>query len=111
MQCRSLFLLIAALFFLGSRVAAQSTADQNLKTVPQQIKSNAENKASTKATAIGNSASDKVDSGMSKAYKGFVGMFKKKKKNKDSVVVVPPSAPPAVVSAPPVTADTTKKKN
>src|SRR5580698_4611938 len=73
-QCRSLYLLIAALFFLGSRGAAQSTADQNFKTIPQQVKTNAEVKATNKA------------------YKGFVGMFKKKKK-KDSAGVMPPPPP------------------
>jgi hypothetical protein len=91
-QCRSLYLLIAALFFLGSRGAAQSTADQNFKTIPQQVKTNAEVKATNKANAVGNSAADKVDTGLNKAYKGFVGMFKKKKK-KDSAGVMPPPPP------------------
>ena len=108
-QSRSLYLLIAALFFIGSRGAAQSTAaDQSFKTIPQQVKTNAETKATNKANTVANNATDKVDTGLNKAYKGFVGMFKKKKK-KDSVGAAPPPAPPSLVPVPP-NADTTGSK-
>src|SRR5579871_5793549 len=81
-QRRSLCLLLAALFFLGSRCAAQSNgADQNFKTIPQQVKTNAEVKATNRANTIANDATDKIDSGMSKAYRGFMKMFTKKKKS------------------------------
>jgi hypothetical protein len=81
-QCRSLCLLLAALFFAGSRGAAQSTtaADQGFKTIPQQVKANAETKATNKATQVGNNAADKLDSGVNKAYRGLLNKFKKKPK-------------------------------
>jgi hypothetical protein len=44
-QCRSLCLLLAAVVFLGSRGAQPTAAGQGFKTIPQQIKSNAEVKA------------------------------------------------------------------
>jgi hypothetical protein len=101
-QCRSLCLLIAALFFAGSRGAAQSTtaADQGFKTIPQQVKANAETKATNKANQVGNSAADKVDSGVNKAYRGFLNKFKKKPKPgtapKDSTSVHPTDSLPGV---------------
>jgi hypothetical protein len=100
-QCRSFYLLIVALLFIGSRGAAQATAaDQNFKTIPQQVKTNAEVKATNKTNSVANSATDKVDSGLNKAYKGFTGMFKKKKK-KDSVGATPPPPPPPGGTPPP----------
>ena len=89
-QCRSLCLLLAALFFLGSRGAAQSTAaDQSFKAIPQQIKSNAEVRATNKANQVANTATDKLDSGMGKAYRGLVNMFKKKNKPVKDTVKMP----------------------
>jgi hypothetical protein len=101
-QCRSLCLLLAALFFAGSRGAAQSTtaADQNFKTIPQQVKANAETKATNKANQVGNSAADKLDSGVNKAYRGLLNKFKKKPKPvpapKDSTNVHPTDSLPGV---------------
>jgi hypothetical protein len=87
LQWRPLYLAIALLFFTCGQVIAQATAaDQNFKTIPQQIKANAENKANTKANNLANSATDKLDSGMNKAFKGIGKMFKKKPKpGKDSL--------------------------
>ena len=79
-RCRTC-LLLAALFIIGSRSLAQSTAaDQNFKTIPQQIKTNAEVKATNRANTIADRASDKIDSGMGMAYRGLIKMFKKKNK-------------------------------
>jgi hypothetical protein len=109
MQRRSLYLLLAALFFTGSRVVAQTTAaDQNFKTIPQQIKTTAEVKATNRANVIANDATDKIDSGMSKAYRGLLKMFGKKRKPgagapaQDSVGtgVTPPMKDSAAVVAP-----------
>ena len=70
-----------ALFLLcGIHAAAQSTADQSLKNLPQQVKDNAENKATTKTNTVSNNAINKLDSASDKAFKGFTGLFKKKKK-------------------------------
>jgi hypothetical protein len=87
-QRRSFYLLIAALFIFGSRGAAQSTAaDQSFKAIPQQIKSNAETRATTKANTVANNATDKLDSGLNKAFSGIGKMFRKKPKPaKDSLV-------------------------
>ncbi|HET6252846.1 MAG TPA: hypothetical protein VFE32_02165 [Puia sp.] len=79
-QCRSHCLLLAALIFIGTRGAAQSAADQSFKTIPQQIKTSAEIKATNKANSVANGATDKVDSGVNKAYRGLMKMFKKKPK-------------------------------
>ncbi len=71
---------LAMLLLSGIHAAAQSTADQSFKSIPQSTKDNAENKATTKANTISNNAMDKLDSASNKAFKGFTGLFKKKKK-------------------------------
>jgi hypothetical protein len=95
LQRRPVYLAIALLFFACGQVVAQATtADQNFKTIPQQVKANAEVKATNKANTVANSATDKIDSGMNKAFKGLGKMFKKKPKpGKDSLST--PGAPPA----------------
>jgi hypothetical protein len=87
MQRRNTCLALALLFFTCGQVVAQATtADQNFKATPQQIKANAENKANAKANNVANSATDKLDSGVNKAFKGIGKMFKKKPKPaKDSL--------------------------
>jgi hypothetical protein len=111
---RNLYLLFALLLFCG-RLTAQTTgtttttaADQNFKTIPQQVKGNAENKATNKVNTVANNASNKVDTGLNNAYKGFVKMFRKKPKpRKDSTTattqppVNPANLPPGSQSTPP----------
>ena len=109
-QGRSLYLLIAALFFIGSRGAAQSTAaDQSFKAIPQQIKTNAEVKANNRANTVANSATDKLDSGVNKAFRGIGKMFRKKPKpGKDSLGMS--GAPQAPASPVTPNTDTTGSK-
>jgi hypothetical protein len=71
---------LALLLLSGIHAAAQSTADQSFKSIPQSTKDNAENKATTKANTVSNNAMNKLDSASNKAFKGFTGLFKKKKK-------------------------------
>ena len=71
---------IAMLLLSGGSVAAQSAADQSFKTIPQQVKDNAETKTTTKTNTVANNAMNKLDSASNKAFKGITGMFKKKKK-------------------------------
>jgi hypothetical protein len=71
---------IAILLLSGVRAAAQSTADQTVKNLPQQVKDNAENRASTKTNNLSGEAINKLDSASNKAFRGFTGLFKKKNK-------------------------------
>ena len=73
-------LAIALLLLTGGRAAAQ-TADQTIKTIPQQITQSAATKTSTKSNTVANNAMNQLDSASNKAFKGFTGMFKKKKKS------------------------------
>src|SRR5580693_7282832 len=88
LQRRPVYLAIVLLFFTCGQVVAQATTSgQSINAIPQQIKANAETKANTKANTVANSATDKLDSGVNKAWKGLGKMFKKKPKpGKDSVV-------------------------
>jgi hypothetical protein len=98
--------VLILLMLAGGRVAAQ-TADQTVKDLPQQVKTNGENKLVTKTNTVSNNAADKVDTLGTKAYKGFVSMFKKKKKTgatSGGATTPPAGAPPAAV------ADTTHKQ-
>jgi hypothetical protein len=72
-------------------VHAQSAADQAIKTLPQQLKDNGENRVVTKSNTVSNNAMNKLDSAGNKALKGVTGIFKKKKKKPvgDSTVVHP----------------------
>jgi len=94
---------ILILFMLaGGRVAAQ-TADQSVKEIPQQVKTNGENKLVAKTNTVSNNAADKVDTLGTKAYKGFVNLFKKKKKpaaNAGGTTPPPPGTPPPPVASP-----------
>jgi hypothetical protein len=83
------FPAIIALSLLSGVAVAQS-ADQSFKTIPQQIKQNAETKAVVKSNTVANNATNKLDSASNKAFKGMTGLFKKKKPAKgDSTVVHP----------------------
>jgi hypothetical protein len=76
----------------AAMVHAQSAADQAIKTLPQQLKDNSENRVVTKSNTASNNAMNKLDSAGNKALKGVTGIFKKKKKKKpagDSTVVHP----------------------
>jgi hypothetical protein len=96
LQRRTLSLAIALLLFTCGRVVAQTTSGQSINAIPQQIKTNAEAKANTKANTVANSATDKLDSGMNKAWKGLGKMFKKKPKpGKDSLAAPNPGVPGA----------------
>ena len=71
---------VSMLLLSGGSVAAQSAADQSFKTIPQQVKDNAETKATTKTNTVSGDAMNKLDSASNKAFKGFTGLFKKKNK-------------------------------
>jgi hypothetical protein len=94
---------LAMLLLSGMHAAAQSTADQSFKSIPQSTKDNAENKATAKANTVSNNAMNKIDSASNKAFKGFTGLFKKKKKPGADSTKVPVAAP---INAP--AADSTK---
>jgi hypothetical protein len=81
---QTLFRIVACILLIGSagNIAAQSAADQALKTLPQTIKDNGENHVVTKSNTVSNNAMNKVDSAGNKALKGFTGLFKKKNKKK-----------------------------
>ena len=78
------------LILSAGTIAAQSAADQALKTLPQTVKDNGENHVVTKSNTVSNTAMNKIDSAGNKALKGFTGLFKKKKKAAgDSTAVHP----------------------
>jgi hypothetical protein len=81
---QTLFRIVACILLILSagNIAAQSAADQALKTLPQTIKDNGENHVVTKSNTVSNNAMNKVDSAGNKALKGFTGLFKKKNKKK-----------------------------
>jgi hypothetical protein len=86
------FMALLLVLCPGVRVSAQSAADQAIKTLPQQMKDNGENRAVNKSNTVSNNAMNKLDSVGNKALKGFTGIFKKKNKKKaagDSTVVQP----------------------
>jgi len=102
-RCGTGVVVMALLLLTGGRVAAQSTtssADQSVNNLPQQVKTNGENKLVAKTNTVSNNAADKVDTLGTKAFNGFVGMFKKKKKP----AVAP--ATPGATSTPPKTDST-----
>jgi hypothetical protein len=74
------YLAIAILLVSGSSLKAQTAADQSFKTIPQQVKDNAENKATAKTNTVSDKAMNKLDSASGKALKGFTNLFKKKNK-------------------------------
>jgi hypothetical protein len=91
---RTLFRIAACIMLILSagNIAAQSAADQAIKTLPQNIKDNGENHVVTKSNTVSNNAMNKVDSAGNKALKGVTGLFKKKNKKKaggDSTAVHP----------------------
>jgi len=96
-RCGAGVVVLVLLLLTGGRVAAQtSSADQSVSNLPQQVKTNSENKLVAKTNTVSNNAADKVDTLGTKAFKGFVGMFKKKKKQpKDSVATATPGVPAA----------------
>ena len=100
LQRRTLYLAIALLIFTCGRVVAQTTSGQTITAIPQQIKTNAEVKANTKANSVANSATDKLDSGMNKAWKGLGKMFKKKPKPGKDSLAAPNSGVPAAPGVP-----------
>lgn len=78
------------LMLSGGSLTAQSAADQSLKTLPQTVKDNGENRVVAKTNTVSNNAMNKVDSASNKALKGLTGLFKKKKKaGADSTAVRP----------------------
>ncbi|HXB34442.1 MAG TPA: hypothetical protein VNV35_13510 [Puia sp.] len=81
---QTLFRVAACIMLVLSagNIAAQSAADQAIKTLPQTIKDNGENHVVTKSNTVSNNAMNKVDSAGNKALKGFTGLFKKKNKKK-----------------------------
>jgi hypothetical protein len=86
------FMALLLVLCPGVRVTAQSAADQAIKTLPQQMKDNGENRVVNKSNTVSNSAMNKLDSAGNKALKGITGIFKKKNKKKaagDSTVVHP----------------------
>lgn len=83
---------LAILLLTGYTAAAQSAADQSFKTIPSQIKDNAETKATTKANTVSNNAMNKIDSTSNKVFKGVTGLFKKKNKKAPADSTKPPVA-------------------
>jgi len=106
-RCGTGVVVMALLLLTGGRVAAQSTtssADQSVNNLPQQVKTNGENKLVAKTNTVSNNAADKVDTLGTKAIKGFVGMFKKKKKteaNPGGGTPPPSGTPPPPGGTPP----------
>jgi hypothetical protein len=100
-------MVLVLLLLACGRLAAQtttSTADQSVKNLPQQVKTNGENKLVAKTNTVSNNAADKIDTLGTKAYKGFVNMFKKKHKtgaNPDGATPPPPGTPPPPPGTPP----------
>jgi hypothetical protein len=72
-------LAILLLLLTGGAATAQ-TADQQLKAIPDNIKTDAASKATTKSNTVTNNAMNKLDSASNKAFNGITHMFKKKKK-------------------------------
>jgi hypothetical protein len=72
-------IVVALLLLSGGTVAAQS-ADQQLKAIPDNVKTDAASKATTKSNTVTNNAMNKLDSASNKAFNGITHMFKKKKK-------------------------------
>jgi hypothetical protein len=70
---------VALLLLSGGAVTAQ-TADQQLKAIPDNVKTDAASKATTKSNTVTNNAMNKLDSASNKAFNGITHMFKKKKK-------------------------------
>jgi hypothetical protein len=72
-------LAILLLLLTGGAATAQ-TADQQLKAIPDNVKTDAASKATTKSNTVTNNAMNKLDSASNKAFNGITHMFKKKKK-------------------------------
>jgi hypothetical protein len=73
-----LVLAISLLLASAGKSRAQSSADQSFKSIPQQVKTNAENKATTKSNDVSNAAMTKLDSASNRAFRKFTGLFSKK---------------------------------
>jgi hypothetical protein len=102
--------VLILLMLAGGRVAAQTSTVTN---IPQQTVTTGENRLVTKSNTVSNSAADKVDTLGTKAYKGFVNMFKKKKKTTPppgGTSATPGATTPPAGTAPPAVADTTRKQ-
>jgi hypothetical protein len=72
--------LAVLLLLLTGGAATAQTADQQLKAIPDTVKTDAATKATTKTNTVSNNAMNKLDSASNKAFNGFTHMFKKKKK-------------------------------
>jgi hypothetical protein len=72
-------LAVPLLLLIGGAATAQ-TADQQFKAIPDNMKTDAATKATTKTNTVSNNAMNKLDSASNKAFNGFTHMFKKKKK-------------------------------
>jgi len=73
------YLAVLLLLLTGGAVTAQS-ADQQIKAIPDNVKTDAASKATTKSNTVTNNAMNKLDSASNKAFNGLTHMFKKKKK-------------------------------
>ncbi len=62
----------------AGKAHAQSTADQSFKSIPQQVKTNAENRATVKSNDVSNAAMTKLDSASNHAFRKITGLFRKK---------------------------------
>jgi hypothetical protein len=72
-------LAIPLLLLIGGAATAQ-TADQQIKAIPDNVKTDAASKATTKTNTVTNNAMNKLDSASNKAFNGITHIFKKKKK-------------------------------
>ena len=75
---RFFVLVVIALLLTAGPTHGQSTSDQSLKSIPQQVKANAENKATAKSYDVSNAAMTKLDSASNRAFRKFTGLFKRK---------------------------------
>ena len=73
--------VVLILLLTGGRLTAQTTTSTTgVKAIPGQVETTGENRLSAKTNTVTNNAADKMDTLGTKAYKGFVNMFKKDRK-------------------------------
>jgi hypothetical protein len=69
---------VIGLLLATAGTAHAQSADQSFKSIPQQVKTNAENKATARSNDVSNAAMTKLDSASNRAFRKFTGLFKRK---------------------------------
>jgi hypothetical protein len=77
-QKNLVFTLALTLLLLTAGNTRAQSADQSFKSIPQQVKTNAENKATAKSNDVSTAAMTKLDSASNRAFRKFTGLFKRK---------------------------------